>query len=75
MLLCLLALLPVSLAPTLLGMAGSLFFCGSLVLGSVFPHITVQAALRPSNMRAKRLLQASIIYLPLLFALLALDKR
>ncbi len=75
MVLCSLALLPVSLAPTLLGMAGTLFAWGSLVLGSAFLYFTVQAALRPSNMRAKRLLQASIIYLPLLFALLALDKR
>lgn len=75
MVLCSLALLPVSLAPTLLGMAGALFFGGSLVLGLAFLRFTIQAALAPSNLRAKRLLQASVIYLPLLFALLMLDKR
>ncbi len=70
-----LALLPVSLAPTLLGMAGPLFLCGSLALGSVFLYLAIQAALMPSNLHAKRLLHASVIYLPLLFALLMLDKR
>ncbi len=70
-----LALLPVSLAPTLLGMAGPLFLCGSLALGSVFLYLAIQAALTPSNLHAKRLLHASVIYLPLLFALLMLDKR
>ncbi len=75
MVLCSLALLPVSLAPTLLGMTGTLFLGGSLVLGFAFLYFSVQAALTPSNVRARRLLQASVIYLPFLFALLMVDKR
>lgn len=70
-----LALLPIGCMPTWLGMAGTLSFWGSLLLGVVFLHFTVRAALTRSNAHAKRVLHASVAYLPLLFALLMLDKR
>lgn len=75
MLLYTLVLLPVGLVPTLLGMAGSLYFCGALLLGVGFLGFTLRAALQPSNQHAKHLLHASVIYLPLLFALLMIDKH
>lgn len=69
------ALLPVGLAPTLLGMAGAVYFWGALLLGLGFLGFTLRAALRPSNLHAKHLLHASVVYLPLLFALLMFDKQ
>lgn len=69
------ALLPLGAAPALVGMAGAAYFWGALLLGGGFLHVAIRAAARPSNLRAKHVLHASVIYLPLLFALLMLDKR
>lgn len=69
------ALLPVGLAPAVLGIAGNHYFWGALLLGLVFLQFSLRAALSPSNQRAREVLQASIVYLPLLFALLMLDKQ
>ena len=73
--LCSLGLLPVALLPTLLGMSGPLYFWGALLLGMGYLAFSFQLARIPSKLHARRLLQASIIYLPLLFALLMLDKQ
>nr|NIV39784.1 protoheme IX farnesyltransferase [Anaerolineae bacterium] len=72
---CSLALLPASLAPAFLGMAGTAYFWGALGLGLVFLHFSVRAAASHSTIHARNLLHASVAYLPLLFAFLMLDKR
>jgi heme o synthase len=69
-----LALLAVSLLPTLIGLAGGVYFTGALVLGAAFVAMGAQQALAPSLVRARRVLLASLLYLPLLLALLAFDK-
>jgi len=69
------ALVPASLLPAVLGLAGTVYFWGALALSATFLATTLRAAVVPSIPNARRLLQASIIYLPLLFALLMLDKR
>jgi protoheme IX farnesyltransferase len=69
-----LALLAVSLLPTLIGLAGGVYFTGALVLGAVFVVLGAQQALAPSLPRARRVLLASLLYLPVLLALLAFDK-
>jgi protoheme IX farnesyltransferase len=69
-----LALLAVSLLPTLIGLAGGLYFTGALVLGAGFVVLGAQQALAPSLSRARRVLLASLLYLPVLLALLAFDK-
>jgi heme o synthase len=69
-----LALVPVSLAPAFLGHAGSIYLIGALLLSSSFLHYGARLAVRKSNAAARRLLFASIIYLPLLFFLMMLDK-
>jgi protoheme IX farnesyltransferase len=69
-----LCLLAVSLLPTLIGMAGGVYFTGALVLGAVFVVLGAQQALAPSLPRARRVLLASLLYLPVLLALLAFDK-
>ena len=75
-----LALIPVSLAPVFLHMAGRVYLAGALLLGAAFLWAGVRlAALRlpatsaHSKPRARQLLQASVLYLPLLFALMMLN--
>jgi protoheme IX farnesyltransferase len=67
-------LLPVSLLPTALGMSGKVYFVGAIVLGSLFLYSSIRAALSKSRQEARRLLLASVIYLPLLFVLMVLDR-
>ena len=69
-----LALLAVSLLPTLIGLAGGVYFSGALLLGAGFVALGAQQALAPSTPRARRVLLASLLYLPALLALLAFDK-
>jgi protoheme IX farnesyltransferase len=68
------ALLAVSLLPTLIGLAGGVYFAGALLLGGSFVAFGAQQALTPSPQRARRVLLASLLYLPALLALLAFDK-
>lgn len=70
-----LALLGVSLLPTLIGLAGGVYFTGALLLGVAFVALGARQALAPSLTGARRVLFASLLYLPALLALLALDKR
>lgn len=70
-----LALLPVSLLPTLLGFAGRVYFYGAFSLSLLFLATVIRFALRRKDRRAKVVLRASIVYLPLLFLLLLADAR
>ncbi len=69
-----LALLPVSLLPSLLGISGRAYFFGALALGLIFFGYGVAVHFQPSNLSARRLMRASLIYLPVLLLLMALDK-
>jgi len=64
------ALLPVSLAPTLLGMATTAYFGGALVLGLLFLALTMKFARTRAVRDARRLFFGSIIYLPILWILM-----
>ena len=64
------ALLPVSLAPTLVGMASTAYFVGALVLGVMFMAVTLKFARTRALPDARRLFFSSIIYLPLLWVLM-----
>ena len=68
------ALLPVSLAPTIAGMAGSTYFFGAFILTIVFLALTVRFARSRSNADARTLFFASITYLPLLWALMIIAR-
>jgi protoheme IX farnesyltransferase len=65
-----LALIPVSVIPSLWREAGLTYLVGALVLGSGFFYFAVRLALSRSNTAGRRLLMASIVYLPLVFALM-----
>ena len=67
------ALLLVSLWPTWLGLTGRLYFVGALVLGIAFLAFGLATAVYKTNLSARRLLVASVIYHPLLLALILLD--
>ncbi len=75
------ALIPVSLAPTFLGMAGRIYLVGALFLGIALLYVgsrlaTLQMPLSAarSKLRARQLLQATILYLPLLFILMMMNR-
>jgi protoheme IX farnesyltransferase len=68
------ALLVVSLLPTLLGFAGTVYFIAAFVLGVVFLANGINLAINSTFMGARRLLYASLIYLPALLLIMALDR-
>jgi len=69
-----LLLLPVSLLPTVLGISGKIYLYGAIILGLLFLYSSVRAALSKSRQEARRLLLASVIYLPLLFILMVINR-
>ena len=69
-----LGLLVVALLPTLIGIAGVVYFFAALALSIVFLGFGISLSISRSTAAAKRLLYASLIYLPLLFLAMALDK-
>ena len=67
-------LLPVSLLPAVLGTSGKIYLVGAIVLGLLFLYSSARAAMSKSRQEAKRLLMASVIYLPLLFILMVVNR-
>ena len=68
------ALLVVSFLPTLLGFAGAIYFIVALILGVGFLSYGVRLTMESTASGARRLLFASLIYLPVLLLVLALDR-
>jgi len=69
-----LGLIALSFAPMLLGTGGLVYMAGALFFSSCFLYYGGQLAIRKTNDAARRLLLASIIYLPVVFVLLMLDR-
>lgn len=69
-----LVLLPVSLAPAWLGVAGLPYLLGALIVGLAFSGFGMHLAMTRSRALARRVLLASVVYLPIVFGLLMLDK-
>lgn len=67
------ALLPVSLLPSLLGVTRVAYFAGALILGLAYAGTSI-LMLRDPNRRAWWVFVASIIYLPALLTIAVLDK-
>ncbi len=74
MILYCLALLAVSLQPVLFGSAGVLYLGGALLLGLTFLATAFGFQRWRTQCQARRVLRASLLYLPCLFALLLLDR-
>jgi protoheme IX farnesyltransferase len=73
-LLPLLALAPLSLLPGLAGASRTFYWSGALFLSLGFLYYGTQFVLNKSGSAARRLLVASVIYLPLLFALIVFPR-
>ncbi len=69
-----LLLVPVSLFPAVLGTTGAVYFYGAFVLGALFLGTSIHAAVVHSRQGARRLLLASVLYLPVLFGLMVFNK-
>jgi heme o synthase len=74
-LLPLIALVPVSVATTSIGHAGVLYSIGALLISLGFFYYGAEFVVRRSGAAARRLLMASIVYLPVLFTLLMVSGR
>ncbi|HEY3930743.1 MAG TPA: heme o synthase [Verrucomicrobiae bacterium] len=69
-----LALLIASLCPFIFKMAGTTYLAGAIILGAGFLFCAIQFSRQLTLARARQLFLASIIYLPLLLALMVWDK-
>jgi protoheme IX farnesyltransferase len=69
-----LALLPVGLLPTLVGLAGPTYFLAALVFGMAFLGCGIWFAVWRDAAAARHLLLASLLYLPAVLIVLALDR-
>jgi protoheme IX farnesyltransferase len=67
-------LVPVSLLPAVLGMAGIRYFFGALVLGMILLQVSLWANRARTNVRAKWLMHATVIHIPLLLVWMIMDK-
>lgn len=68
------ALVPVSLLPAVIGLSGTAYFLGALVLGLTFLGFCVAFAQSFSTAAARRLLLASVLYLPAVLIVMLLDR-
>jgi protoheme IX farnesyltransferase len=69
-----LGLLPVSLCPFLFKITGPVYLAGALLLGFTFLVFAIQFSRHLTLSRARQLFYISILYLPLLLAVMVLDK-
>lgn len=69
-----LALIPVSLLPSLMGITGRVYFAGALLLGLGLLYYSLASVRQKTRRSYLRLLRASVIYLPLLLGLMALNR-
>jgi protoheme IX farnesyltransferase len=67
-------LLPLSVVPTLIGMAGRTYFEGALVLSAIYLVLAIRFASSRSAADARRLFFGSIAYLPLVWMLMIADR-
>ena len=68
------ALVGVSLLPAVLGLAGIVYFFGALVVCTALLQVCLWAASNKTNARAKWLMHATVLHIPLLLGLMAWDK-
>jgi protoheme IX farnesyltransferase len=67
-------LVGVSLLPAIAGLTGTLYFFGALVLSVGLLQVSLWAASAKTNFRAKWLMHATVLHIPLLFGLMIYDK-
>jgi protoheme IX farnesyltransferase len=68
------ALVAVALLPAVVGLAGILYFFGALVVSVALLQVCLWAAALKTNVRAKWLMHATVMHIPLLLGLMVYDK-
>jgi protoheme IX farnesyltransferase len=66
-------LVPLSVLPAVVGTAGWIYGAGAIPLGLWFLWTTIAFNRKRTGKRAKRVLKASVLYVPLLVGLLMVD--
>jgi len=67
-------LIGVSLLPSVVGLAGMMYFFGALVVSLALLQVCVWAASQKTNARAKWLMHATVMHIPVLLGLMVYDK-
>jgi protoheme IX farnesyltransferase len=67
-------LVPVSLLPSVVGLTGIRYFFGALLMGMALVQMCLWAEREKTNSRAKWLMHATVLHIPLLLALMMFDK-
>jgi heme o synthase len=70
-----LALIPLSLIPTIIGESGLVYSVSAVIFSLIFFYYSARFAFHRSNVAARHLLVASIVYLPAVLILLMLNKK
>ena len=68
-----LALLPISLIPTLFAMTGNIYLAGAIAVGAYYVYSSTRVRFDRTRRQARRVLFASIVYLPVLYGLMLID--
>ena len=68
------ALVPISLVPSVIGLSGPLYFGIALILGLALLGLSARFAHARGDRSARALFFASIVYLPLIWIAMILDK-
>jgi heme o synthase len=69
-----LILIPISMVPKFLAMTGNLYLAGALAMGLLFLYAGVRVTFDRTRQQARRVLLASVIYLPILYGLMLIDR-
>jgi heme o synthase len=69
-----LVLVPVSLLPSFLGMSGSIYLVGALLMSLTYLYYGFRVASERTRFAARKVLMTSIMYLPLLYCLMIADR-
>jgi heme o synthase len=68
------ALIPITLMPKFFAMAGNVYLFGALALGLAFLYAGLRIRWDRTRQQARRVLLASVVYLPVLFSLMLFDR-
>ncbi len=66
-------LIPISILPKWMGMTGTVYMIGAIAMGLLFLYSGIRVSLDRTKVRARRVLLTSVVYLPVLYALMVLD--
>lgn len=67
-------LFPVSLIPSMLSMAGKFYLVGAILMGAYFLRAGIRVAREKTLPNARKVLLASVVYLPVLYGLMLVDR-